>query len=208
MNVLNILTLGILPVARMLMSTGPEDPRRFYYASISFSRFGNPKIDKAIKVLKKVYASEKERKVQLKNLQQGNYLMLYSEEQAEKLIDLLEDQGFDLDDDDVSEWLPPLYWNEDRERYERVDQFNFCNSCGRKGVRLYRNWDNDEISCSSCGSTDILRPEDMTTKEFLKHVEKFPTLSSAGAGGEKRAASRGANRSEAVAVNDLYEDDD
>jgi hypothetical protein len=48
----------------------------------------------------------------------------------------------------------------------------------------------------------------MTTKEFLKHVEKFPTLSSAGAGGKKRATSRGANRSEAVAVDDLYEDDD
>ena len=201
MNILNLLTLGLLPLGKMLMSNGPDDPRRFGHTFVYFERWGNPKPEKIKKALKKFFSSEAERAEAYRMLIEDGSIYTGNVDQAEDLIEAIEKVGFNLNSTDVFNASPPVFWDEKDKGYRYVTSYNLCNNCGRTAIRLYQDF-NRTYSCSSCGSEDVIDPKSLNTKEFVKHVKTFSTLT-AKAGGKKRTASGGAKRS----VDDFEYDD-
>lgn len=202
MNIMNIMTLGLLPLFKFMFSKGEDDPRRYAAAVAYFSRWGNPPKNKLMKVLKKFYSDPTELKGAFDLLTADCHVYVFDEAEGEDFIEALENAGFEIESWHTSELPNDVYWT--GTRYSTIQTLNFCNGCGRKGVRLY-----NEISgyqCSSCGSQNVIKAGDLSLKEFKKHVKAFPTLEPGGSKGNKRAASGGSTRSRPRHEDDEYDD--
>ena len=173
--ILNVLTLGMLPLYRML-SPSEEDPRRGWRAIMYFEQFGNPPAERLAKALRKFFKGE-ELECSLRLLTTQNVVFVRTEKEGEELIERVEKLGFNLRDDEVYPLDEDhMYWNKERSQYTPVNKLNYCGACQRKSVRLYWSWEDECHVCSSCGSSDVINAEGLSSKEFINHAKRFESL--------------------------------
>lgn len=190
MKMSSLLTFGMYPLMKSLFGRPPRGVARWAYGVIVFDTFGQPPSNRVLRACRKLGMSEAEAKLTMRALEtRENCPRFVDEEEGERFIELLEDLGFSLDDAYVHE-SEPCVWDEEHGRYVPLLKYSYCKGCQRKGVRLYRNWNgtHTEYSCSSCGSTDLVNPMEMTAKEIEKHVKAFESLPSGGTSKGSRGA--------------------
>jgi hypothetical protein len=173
-NILNILTLGLLPLYRMLTGAGKDKlVLRTAGIRIYFNPFGNPPASKLVKVFRKFGYSPVEADVNASYLSRGDFAHASTDDEADEIVHAIQDAGFKYEDYDTWEMenSDARVWDSQEGEYLEVRAMRACNSCGRIGrmIRFYLDY-NKELRCSACDSTDVRVPYDLNYKELQEYV--------------------------------------
>jgi hypothetical protein len=198
MKISSVLTLGLLPLWRMMSGGTLEDPRLTFAVYYSFEHWGAPPKEKIEKAFTRTLSPEKA-KLNYERFLGGDTLLLSSEKEAEKIVAALEKSGIEFHFTEVGEgfaWIYSQKWG-----WVAVEKYNYCNSCGDKPARLRHR--GHLVVCSRCDSDDVIFAKSLPVKEFIKHVDNFDSLPSRG-----KASSRAWEGGNTVTYSSLDDFDD
>lgn len=170
--ILNVLTLGMLPLWRMLNGSNSNSPIREAVVLFHFSRWGQPSQEKATKILKKFYHSAAELKRAERELFDYSRLFCLNSDQAEELIEQFDKAGFSFRDE---VWIETYVWDEQAKSYKPESDYNSCRNCGSRS-RFFWADDDDQLACSKCGSTNVIDISEMTPAEAIKYLKEVTSV--------------------------------
>lgn len=179
---IGFLTLGLVPLFRMLLGRETPDRRLHRGYQIRFSPFGNPSQAVLKKVLRKFYYSEAELDQTVQLLESRQMAYCKDDEVYCDIIAAIEANGFKVATAQAlnMEGSPVIYMSNG---YRYVSDFNLCTDCGSRETPAWHD------GCMRCGSNDVIIAADLSAKEFEKHVKTYDQAAKAAI--KKRKSTRG-----------------